>query len=240
MKKCPICNKNLIIGNWIDFFPKILDAGNKTIRDFKELKPPLEGCICISCNYFIIGSSDLVYQTENLNLCFKGGEKLKTGYWSGFLPLFKKSEGNGFLVLNRIGTNTKITSRYCPNHMIFFNKNSEFEVIDNVDTEEEVKKYFTLKSNKHNLFTKYVKRGAIILGFASLGLSLIIFLLKPTEISTFEKAVALFVIGTSFMSIGMLIGAFIGMICFKLKLFSISHTPYGKTGGAGEKRSKND
>lgn len=224
MGKCRQCSNNLVMGNWNDYLPDILHKEDNTVMlSFHRFALPVKGYICVPYNWFCIGSQYFEQLTKKANyqtdkkICFNCGRKLKIGYWSGFLPLFKKAGENSVLILNLIGKGNKIEVQFCPDCLIFINTHSEYEEIANVNSDEDVKRYYASKMEHNILFRRYVTKGASILGLMSLIASLMVFLLKPSEYEPLEKATILAIIGVINMSIGMIVGSLIGIICFKLK-----------------------
>ena len=197
--------------------------------DFSKQKPPINGYICVSCNYFVTVSSnhlDLKVNagfTSKVNTCFNCGKILENGVWSNFLPIFKILKENAYLIQNLIATkpigpDVKITSRFCPDCMLFINSNSEYEQIDNVGNKEEVHKRIVSEAAHQGLFTKYMVKGVSAFGLLGLVVSIILFSTELSKSNYSEKVINVFRGGISFMAAGMIFGALVGIIVFRIKM----------------------
>lgn len=229
MKKCILCNGNIQIGRWTDPFPALLDSKGEILLDLGKHNSPIKGYVCVSCNYFVTvldDYSDLKVKAEfknKENTCFNCGKLLRDGVWANYLPSFKILKENTYLIQNLIaakpiGGDMKIASKYCPDCALFVNTNSEYKQIYNARSKEEVNKHIVSEAARQVLFTKYMMKGAIAFGLIGLIVSVILFLTELSGPDLSEKAMNVFRGGISFMAAGMILGALVGIIMFRINM----------------------
>ncbi len=205
LTKCPFCQNRILSGTWLGSLPKLSDSAGNEVSYLRELNSPIIAYVCARCNWFSLvnpNSFTSVPQKRCLNEqhCWGCDKKMEVGYWGSFFPVFKKNNGEGFLVVNLLGNHQKMAVMFCPKCSTFLNLNAEFEEVSAADISG-IQSQFTSKMAKEETYKWHITRGTTVAGTVFGVSSFVYFWLQPTERIFSQKILIVSIIGAVVMSL---------------------------------------